>query len=201
MSAEGKPLRTAALDALVRVLRAGGVVACPTETFVGLLADAENPRAVARVCELKGRGDASPIGVLVPDIGSLERLVVEVPERARALAGAHWPGPLTLLLHARPGVCGLLHRDGKLGARVPGPSPALDLVRAFGGPLTATSANRSGQPPARTSDEAGLVFGDALDAIVPGASPGGLPSTLVDATSDELVVLRRGAVELVKTRG
>ncbi len=181
---------------LVRVLRAGGVVACPTETFVGLLADAQNARAVERVCALKGRDEKNPIGVLVPDLPALEALVEEIPARARVLAQRHWPGPLTLLLRARSGLPAALHKDGKLGARVPGESPALRLVRAFGGALTATSANRTGEPAATSGEQAGEIFGDGLDAIVPGLSPGGLPSTLVDATSDALVVLRRGPVDL-----
>lgn len=201
MSADGSLLRTSSLPALVRVLRAGGVVACPTETFVGLLADAKNARAVARVCELKGRGDDNPIGVLVPDLAALDLLVLEVPERARALAQAHWPGPLTLLFRVRSGLPAPLHKGGKLGVRVPGPSPALDLVRAFGGALTATSANRSGQPATKTSDEAAQVFGDELDALVPGESPGGLPSTVVDATTDALTVVRQGAVVLPRSGG
>jgi L-threonylcarbamoyladenylate synthase len=78
--------------------------------------------------------------------------------------------------------------------RVPGPSPALELVQAFGGPLTATSANLSGQAPITTEAELRATFGDALAGIVPGSAPGGLPSTIVDATGERLVVLRQGAV-------
>jgi len=178
----------------VALLRAGGVIACPTETLVGLLADARNPAAVAEVCRLKGRASEQPIGVLIPELSALDALVLEVPERARALAARHWPGPLTLVLCARPGLPPALTRDGKLALRVPGPSPALELVRAFGGPLTATSANRTGEPAASDDIEARAIFGDELAAIVPGAAVGGAASTIVDASGSELRLLRAGPI-------
>lgn len=184
------------IQAAVAVLRSGGVVACPTETFVGLLADARNERAVERVCELKGRDAHNPIGVIVPSLEALTSIVTQLSPRAQQLAQQHWPGPLTLVLHAQPQLHAALHRDGKIGVRVPGASPALDLVRAFGSALTATSANLTGQPAARTSDEARTIFGAGLDAVIDGASPGGMPSTVVDATSDTLRVLRAGAIAL-----
>ena len=187
-------LVSADMAELVRVLRAGGVVACPTETFVGLLADARNPQAVERVRALKGRADDNPIGVLVPDLSTLDQLVSDLPAPARALAARHWPGPLTLLLHVRPGLPAALHKDGKLAARVPGASPALELVRAFGGALTATSANKTGEPAASSSEQVAAIFGSQLDALVPGVSPGGLPSTLLDITRDPFVVLRQGPI-------
>jgi L-threonylcarbamoyladenylate synthase len=184
------------LPRLVALLRGGGVIACPTETLVGLLADARNPDAVAEVCRLKGRAPEQPIGVLIPDLSALDPLVLEIPERARKLAVQHWPGPLTLILRARPGLPPALLRDGKLALRVPGPSPALELVRAFGAPLTATSANRTGEPAARDEHEARTIFGDELAAIVPGAAGGGEASTIVDASGPELRLLRPGPISL-----
>ena len=97
-------------------------------------------------------------------------------------------------MHAREGIEPALTKDGKVAVRVPGPSPALEIVRAFGGALTATSANISGQPPLAREDELRTAFGDALAAIVPGRAPGGLPSTLVDVTGTELRVLRLGPI-------
>jgi L-threonylcarbamoyladenylate synthase len=189
-------LSSAELARLVGVLRAGGVVACPTETFVGLLADARNPEAVREVCRLKGRAADQPIGLLLPDLAALDRVAAEVPARARELAARHWPGPLSLVLRARAELLEALKRDGTVSVRVPGPSAALDLVRAFGGPLTATSANRAGEPAARNAADVRAAFGDELGAIVEGESPGGLPSTIIDATGSELRVLRAGPVEL-----
>lgn len=179
-------------------LRAGAVLACPTETQMGLLADACNQVAVARVCEMKRRPAHEPIALLIPALTSLNDLGLELTDAAATLAARHWPGPLTLVLRTSPG-CQLpaaLLRDGTVGVRVPGPSPALDLVRAFGGALTATSANLSGQPP--LSDPAALraTFGAALFDVVPGDVPGGAPSTIVDASAPQLRVLRRGAIEL-----
>src|SRR5688572_8682807 len=150
----------------VAVLRGGGVVACPTETLVGLLADAASLAAVEKVVAVKKRGAADPIAVLAPDLAAALRLVRDLPDAARELATTHWPGPLTLVAHAQPGVPAPLVRDGKIGVRVPGPSPALELCRAFGGPLTATSANLSGEPAARTSEEARAALGGAVDAYV-----------------------------------
>jgi L-threonylcarbamoyladenylate synthase len=187
-------LPSATLRELVEQLAAGGVIACPTETFVGLLANACDAQAVARVCELKGRDPNQPIGVLLPDLAALASVVAHVPALARELALRHWPGPLTLVLPVRPGLPAALSKDGKIGVRVPGASPALDLVRAFGGALTATSANKSGEPAARTEQEARAAFPEGLAAFVPGDAPGGLPSTLVDVSGPEPIILRAGAI-------
>lgn len=189
----------AAREAFVASLRAGGVIACPTETLQGLLANALDPAAVARVVALKRRGD-EPIALLVPDVASVHSLIEgALPDTARLLAETHWPGPLTLVLRARPGLPPQLASRGTIGVRVPGPSPALDIVRAFGGPLTATSCNLSGQPPARTEAEVHAYFAGQLDGIVPGDAPGGPPSTVVDATGPSLRVLRQGAVHVPGT--
>jgi L-threonylcarbamoyladenylate synthase len=178
------------------VLRRGGVLACPTETLYGLLADALDPRAVARVVALKRRGP-EPIALLVPDLVAAQALADGgLSERAQALAAAHWPGPLTLVIKARAGLAEALAPAGTVGVRVPGPSPALALTRAFGGPLTATSCNPSGLPAARNETEARAYFGDRLDGYVPGSAPGGLPSTVVDVSGPEPRVLRPGAVRI-----
>jgi L-threonylcarbamoyladenylate synthase len=177
-------------------LRAGGVVACPTETFVGLLADALDARAVERVWSLKQRDPKQPIGVLLPDLAALDQVARQVPQRVRELAARHWPGPLTLLVPVLPGLPAALSKDGKIGVRVPGPSPALELVRAFGGPLTATSANLSGQPATRTADEVRAAFPRGLDAIVEGEAPGGLASSVIDVTGPTPVVVRAGPIGL-----
>jgi L-threonylcarbamoyladenylate synthase len=187
---------SAELQRLSGLLAGGAVIACPTETLMGLLAAALDASAVERVCALKGRDPTQPIGVLLPDIAALPSVVLEVPELAHELAERYWPGPLTLVLRARPGLPAALCKDGKIGVRVPGPSPALDLVRAFGAPLTATSANTTGQPAARTADEVRAVFHFGLAYIVPGAAPGGLASTVVDVSGSVPMVLRRGAIIL-----
>lgn len=184
------------MRAFVEALRAGGVVACPTETQTGLLADALDPRAIARVSALKHRPPSEPIGLIAPSVEVALSLVIEMTPLARALAEQHWPGPLTLVMRARGHVPSGVQKDGTVAIRVPGPSPALALVTAFGGPLTATSANLSGQPPLSTEAELRAAFGAGLLGIVPGSPPGGPPSTIVDATTDQPRVLRKGALPL-----
>jgi L-threonylcarbamoyladenylate synthase len=178
----------------VSLLRAGGVLAVPTETQMGLLADALSEAAVGLVSELKRRPADQPISVIVPSLEQGLRLVRDVSELALRLARAHWPGPLTLVLRARDGLPRALTEDGKVALRVPGASPALALVRAFGGPLTATSANISGRPPLATAAELREVFGAGLAGIVPGSAPGGAASTIVDLTGERPRVLRQGSV-------
>jgi len=184
-----------ALERALDALRRGEVVAAPTETLVGLLADAMDPAAVARVADLKGRRADQPIALLLPDPASLDRVATSVSPATRVLAEAHWPGPLTLLVEARAELSSLLVRDGKVGVRVPGPSLALDLVRAFGGPLTATSANLTGEPAvAATAEIAPSIT--ARTHVLEGRAPGGEPSTLVDATVTPPRVLRVGAIAI-----
>ena len=184
------------LAALVEVLERGEVVACPTETFLGLLADAGNERAIERVAELKGRPADMPIALLLPDAVALAQVASSPSGEAQALMEAHWPGPLTILLAAKPGLSPRLTRNGKVGVRVPGPSPAADLVRAFGRPLTATSANRTGEPPIRSVEELSETLVDGLGGVVPGVSPGGAPSTLIDTTTSPMQLLRSGAIDI-----
>jgi L-threonylcarbamoyladenylate synthase len=132
--------------------------------------------------------------LLVPSIESIAAVAEPLSEGARDLAARFFPGPLTLVVRARPGLSPWLVQDGTVGVRVPGPSPALELVRAFGGPLTATSANRSGEPPVRSAAELPPALRSELDAIVTGTSPGGAPSTIVDATRYPMRVIRHGAL-------
>jgi len=184
------------LAALVRILKQGGVVACPTETWLGLLADARSEKALERVAELKGRPADMPIALLLPDARALADVASAPPPAARALMEAYWPGPLTILLAAKPGLSARITRDGKVGVRVPGPSPAADLVRAFGHPLTATSANRSGEPSLRSVDDLPRTLAKRLDGVVLGVSPGGAPSTLIDTTTSPMQILRAGAIDI-----
>jgi L-threonylcarbamoyladenylate synthase len=184
------------MRSFVEALRRGGVIACPTETQMGLLADALDDEAIARVGALKHRPASEAIGLIVPSLDVALQLITELTPLARKLAEQHWPGPLTLVMRARPHVPAGVQKDGTVAIRVPGPSPAYDLVRAFGGPLTATSANLSGQPPLATQAELLAAFGEGLAGIVPGAPPGGAPSTIVDVTTETPVVVRTGALPL-----
>jgi L-threonylcarbamoyladenylate synthase len=182
------------LASAVAALSGGGVVAFPTETFYGLGADALREEALRALLALKGRDAARAISVLIePDM--LDRLVLRVPGPARSLMAAHWPGPLTLALPARPGLPLPLLQDGCVAVRVSPHPLARALVRAFGGPVTATSCNPAGLAPARTPGEAKSYF-PSVPVLGKNATPGGAPSTLVRVIAERVEILRRGAIDI-----
>ena len=187
-------------EALARaavVLRAGGLVAFPTETFYGLGAAADDPTAVRRVFSVKGRDEGKPLLVLVDSIAMTER-VAEVTPRARELMARHWPGALTLVLRALAGLPPeLTAGTGTIGVRLSPHPVACGLVRALGSPLTAPSANLAGGEPPTTAAAVLAVFDGAIDLVLDGGvTAGGPPSTVVEVTSDAPRVLRQGAVAL-----
>jgi L-threonylcarbamoyladenylate synthase len=180
------------------LIRTGGLVAFPTETFYGLGAHALDADAVARVFRAKGRPADKPLLVLVDSPATASALVAEVPAAARRLIARYWPGPLTLVLPARPGLpVALTAGTGTVGVRVPGHPVALALVRAAAVPVTAPSANPHGEPSPRTAAEVLAGLGDRIDLVLDGGpTAGGLPSTLVDLTGPRPRILRAGAVRL-----
>jgi L-threonylcarbamoyladenylate synthase len=184
----------------LRALADGRVVAIATETFIGLLADPERPGAIDRIFSMKGRDAAKGVALLVPNHELWRGLLAEPPpELAETFAGAYWPGPMTLALPARAGLDPRLMVDGTVGVRLPGTSAAADLVRAYGAPLTATSANRSGTPPARHPDEVRRAFADAIAVgdllVVDEEAPGGAPSTVVLLQKNTYRVVRPGVLD------
>lgn len=187
----------AALGEAASILKGGGLVAFPTETFYGLGAQALDGRAVRRVFELKGRPETKPLLVLVGSIAMAET-VAEVGDRARALAERHWPGPLTLVLRALPHVPPeVTAGTGTIGVRVSPHPVAQGLVRTLGRPLTAPSANPSGVEPPPTAAAVLAHFAGAVEMILDGGdTPGGEPSTVLDLTVEPSRVLRQGAVRL-----
>jgi L-threonylcarbamoyladenylate synthase len=175
----------------------GEVVAFPTETFYGLAADALNPEALDRLFELKGREGEKTSALLVADMAMFAGLCTEVPARALELVAAHWPGPLTLALPARPDLPAAIVHEGFVAARVSSHPLAQALVAFAGRPITATSANPSGAAPARTAAEVGDHFGEEMLHILDGGqTPGGAPSTLVRLRGPKVEILRKGAIEL-----
>lgn len=185
---------SALLRRALEALRRGEVVAAPTETLVGLLADASSEAAVARVVSLKGRVEGHPMGLLVPSLESLEAICSPLEARARAMAEALWPGPLTLVLGAKPGLPAALTKDGKVAVRWPGESPASRLVSAWGGPLTATSANLTGDEAPRASTDLDSALASRCALVWPGEGQSTVPSTVVDATAWPPRLLRSGAL-------
>lgn len=182
------------LESALAVLRSGGIVAYPTETFYGVGGDARRADAARAVFALKGRAGSEPLPLVLPDAGWLEHVAVELTDLARRLAAAFWPGPLTVVVRAASWVPAEVHGGtGSVGVRVSPHPVAAALARGLGAPLVATSANRSGQPPARRADEVRAVFPD-LVVVDGGQTPGGAPSTVVDATGRAPVLLRPGAI-------
>jgi len=189
-------------EAVARV-RAGGLVAYPTETLWGLGADARSASALDRLRLWKRRSDQHPISILVEGFASLAALGVEADARVGALAAAFWPGPLTLVLTCRGAFApGVARADGAIGVRCSPHPVAAELAAAVAeaalGPLTATSLNRHAEPPARTRAEAELVCAADVDApLVVGVSEAGgqPPSTVLDLTAGRPRVLRWGALD------
>jgi L-threonylcarbamoyladenylate synthase len=190
-------LSGAALERALQVLKAGGVIAFPTETFYGLGAAALDARAVRQVFELKGRPWSKPLLVLVDSVAMAERLAI-VGAGARALMARYWPGALTLVLPARPGLpAELTAGTATIGLRLSPHPVATSLVAGLGGPLTAPSANPSGAASPTTPAEVLTYFDGALGLMLDaGPTAGGLPSTVLDVTGDTPRVLRQGAVHL-----
>jgi len=188
----------AVLKEAAGVLLKGGLVAFPTETFYGLGANALDAAAVKRIFEVKGRPESKPLVVLVDSVRMAESLVKEIPAAALALMARYWPGPLTLIF--RSASClpeELTAATGTIGIRISGHPVAFELVRAAGVPITAPSANPSGEEPPVTAADVDRTLRDRIDLILDGGpTTGGLPSTMLDVTVTPPRVIRRGALEL-----
>ncbi len=189
------------MEAAVRALTAGALVTLPTETVYGLAADAGNPLAVAAIFEAKGRPRFNPLIAHVADLAGAERIAL-LDDRARALAAAFWPGPLTLVLPLRDAtrVCDLARAGlDSVAVRVPGHPLALSLLQRFGGPVVAPSANRSGRPSPTTYADAVAETGAATAAGLDGGPCRvGLESTVVALLDGPPRLLRPGAVTRAK---
>lgn len=182
------------LDRAVGALDQGRIVVIPTDTVYGLAARPDAPGAVQKIFELKGRALDNALPVLGSDINSL-KTVAEIEESALSLAGRYWPGPLTLVVRRRPWFTHDLGggEDDSIAIRVPASEPARALL-ARTGPLAVTSANRSGDSPATTVDDAREVFGDAVSVYIDGGRAGkGVASTVVSLLG-EPSVLRVGPI-------
>jgi L-threonylcarbamoyladenylate synthase len=172
----------AGLTRAAQMIRSGGVIAFPTDTVFGLGAAADDEIATRRVFRIKGRPVGLPLILMVAAESQLENFV-HVDSRSEAMMRRWWPGPLTIILHAKGG--------GTLGVRIPKHKVALDLLRAAG-PLMTTSANLHGKDPAMTPADAALP---GVMAVLDGRpAPGGLVSTVLDLTGPEPHVLREGAI-------
>lgn len=191
------PANDATLQRAAEILRAGDLVAFPTETVYGLGGDATNETAVARIFEAKGRPSFNPLIVHVPDLAAAEAVAV-FNDRARCLAAAFWPGPLTLILPRRDeaGLSRLVSAGlPTVAIRVPAHPVAQALLRACGRPVAAPSANRSGQVSPTQAAHVVASLGDRVSLVVDGgACAVGLESTVVDLSGPVVAVLRPGGI-------
>jgi L-threonylcarbamoyladenylate synthase len=187
-------------DAIARaahILRSGGVVALPTETLYGFAADPWNAAAVSRIVRIKGRSEAKGMPVLVADLDAARAMANRFSDVATRLAAAYWPGPLTMILEAKPGLSRDVAPDG-VALRWSSCAAATRLARETGGAITATSANRSGDTaPALDPRAIAAEFADEIDLLLDaGPLPPSLASTLVDARYDPPRTLRDGPVKI-----
>jgi L-threonylcarbamoyladenylate synthase len=188
------------VGAAVDRLRSGGVVAVPTETVYGLGADAENPLAVARIFEIKGRPAGHPLIVHLASADHLLEWAHAIPPPARVLTNACWPGPLTVILERGPRVLDVVTGGrAAVAIRVPSHPMTLELLDRFGGGIAAPSANRFGRvsptSAAHVVADLGTLLDPSRDAILDGGpTPVGVESTIVDCTVDPPQILRPGGI-------
>ncbi len=181
---------------IVSVLRGGGLIVYPTETFYGLGADIFLPEAIQKVYRLKRRNPSKPLPLVISDLDMLQVVAMGPSPRYRAVISAFWPGPLTLILSASSRVPQmLLGPSGSIGIRLTGSKWLRTLVRHASFPLTATSANISGEKEVADSRKAIRLFEGKVDLIVDGGKTEGfLPSTVLDLTGDKPRLIREGAI-------
>ena len=185
-------------DEAIAAIRAGEVVVVPTDTVYGLAADPSNPVAVERIYAIKGRPPGLELNLLAASVAQLDGLV-EMDAVARALAGAFWPGPLSMVCPMGSRRLVIPRGGGTLMVRV----PAHDLLRgllAVTGPVASTSANRHGAPPATTAPAAELSLGGDVAGVVEGGPSVGMASTIIDLSSRPPRLLREGPIASIALR-
>ena len=188
-------LSRSALHLAAAHIRRGEVVAMPTDTVYGLAVDPFQPGAVRRLLRLKRRPETKPILLLVESLRQVKALAESAPESLDRLAARFWPGPLTVVLAARPSISALITAGaGTVAVRIPGSLLARELIRALGGPVTGTSANLSGRPAAQTAAQVRQQFPAGLALILDGGpARSAALSTIVDLTGTPRII-RQGAV-------
>jgi L-threonylcarbamoyladenylate synthase len=185
------------LSLAVELLKNGGIIAYPTETFYGLGGKFDIDNASKRIYELKQRPQDKAMPLIIGERDLLSVIAVGISSSASALMDKFWPGPLTLIIPARDNVSDYITAGTHtVAVRVPGESFALHLAQTAHFPITATSANLSGFPPARDIETVLGYFGDRIDLVIDaGPTPGGLPSTIVDTRGAAMKVMREGTID------
>lgn len=193
--------RTDGIAAAVEAARMGRCVVLPTDTVYGIGTDAFSAAGVDALLAAKGRGRDMPPPVLIGDVAAVDGLATAVPSYARRLIDAFWPGGLTLVFRAQPSLAwDLGDTNGTVALRIPDDELTLAVLREVG-PMAVSSANRSGEPTVTTITEAGFAFGPAVDVYLDaGVRNGDTPSTILDCTKADPVVLRAGAISVEQLR-
>lgn len=183
-------------DELVGIMRGGGLVAVPTETVYGLAGNGLDEKAVAEIYEVKGRPEVKPLSLMVHDAASMERYCESVPPQAYTLAKRFWPGPLTIVMKAKPCVPEIVRAGGEtVGLRCPDHPLTLELLEKSRVPFAAPSANPSGEPSPKNADSVLKYFDGKIDAVLDGGECGiGRESTLIDLSRTPYRILRQGAL-------
>jgi L-threonylcarbamoyladenylate synthase len=185
------------LHAASAAILKGGIIAYPTETIYGLGARYDDNRALERLYELKRRPADKTVSIIIGNIADLALLAEYVTDSAKKLISGFWPGPLTLVFRAKRGLSSFITNNDRVAVRIPGESFALSLARETGLPITSTSANISGMPPAINASMANAYFSSGLDLIVDGGEcVSVIPTTIVDVTGEDFIILREGSVRI-----
>ncbi len=184
------------IEDAAQIIRAGGLVAVPTETVYGLAGNGLNEKAVSEIYEVKGRPAVKPLSLMVPDESAMELYCEDVPPQAHALAKRFWPGPLTIVLKAKPEIPSIVLAGGTtVGLRCPDHPLTLSLLKSCGLPLAAPSANPSGEPSPKTAEQVLGYFDGRIDAVIDGGPCGlGRESTLIDMSRTPYRILREAAL-------
>jgi L-threonylcarbamoyladenylate synthase len=182
------------LPTALRILHSGGLIAFPTDTVYGLAALINDPAAIERIFEAKLRSPNKAIAVLIGELEQLAQVAAQLPDPARHLAERFWPGALTLVVPRHPTLPANLSPTPTIGIRMPDHAFARELLRQAG-PLATTSANLSGGSNPRDAQEVLAQLEGRVELVIDGGdAPGGVPSTVVDCTGPELIILREGAI-------
>jgi len=189
------PQRDAIEEAAKWILN-GGVVALPTDTLYGLAADPFSSAAVARVFEVKGRAAERALPLIAADARQVVAHLGPLGDLGTRLVERFWPGPLTILVAAPPAIArDVVGGTGRVGVRVPADGVARAICRLAGRPVTATSANISGEPAPSAPDDVERTLGDRIDLLIDaGPTRGGAPSTIVDVSGETPALVRAGAI-------
>ncbi len=190
------------LSSAVDELKNSGIIAYPTETFYGLGTKFDIENSLKRLYDIKQRPKEKPMPLIIGNKDLLPVVAESINRLGLSFIERFWPGPLTLILPAKENLSDYITAGtGKVAVRIPGESFALSLAKTANFPIIATSANLSGMPPAQDTEAVIRYFGDKIDLVFDGGSTtGGLPSTIVEVTGDEITILREGAISTESIR-